>query len=318
MSHTTRPSMIPVIDRSGAGARPPATRAGRVTPGLRRMLLVASVSVLTFGALSVGALSVGALSASTSGCGAPSRGMARVIVIVDDGIHDASITCVVVPRGTNGSRLLIARADQLGAAVPTHAGSGLLCTIDSFPSSGCAETAGGSYWANFSGTGGDWIYSEYNPFLRRVCDGDVEGWRYVVHGSGAAGDATPRVVAGSLTLSDAWGCDEPADAVAVGAAPEATGSAPEPGALRVPDPAVADGAAIVAGDGAADGAGAAGQAGRSTTAVDGSTAVNAAVAPIGSVPASQSASTPWIGVAAVVLVIAGLGLAALLRSRRTA
>jgi hypothetical protein len=228
---------------------------------------------------------------------------------------------VVVPHGTNGSRLLAARAAQLGAAVPAHAGSGLLCTIDSYPSTGCVETAGGSYWANFSGTGGDWAYSNYNPFLRRVCDGDVEGWRYVEHGTGAAGDAAPRVPAGSVTIGDAWGCDEPTDAATVGVASDASSSTPSPGAMGASDPTVASDATQIVGEGTTDGAGPAGQAGRSTGGVvpaDGASSMDDVPAPIGGVVPSQSASTSWIGLLAVVLVIAGLGVAAALRSRRTA
>ncbi len=255
-------------------------------------------------------------SASVTSCAAATAGLARVVVVVDRGEGDVSVVCVVVPRGSTGSQVLAARAAQLGAAVPSHAGSGLLCTIDSFPSSGCAETASGSYWANFSGTTGEWAYSNYNPFIRRVCDGDVEGWRYVVHGSGSAVDALPRINADSVAVANAWGCNEPEDSRSAGtgsdaASSSAVGADTDTTILPtqvVPESENVDGSGVVGTDGrpSAD-------AGAN---VDGAYAGNAVVVPTGTVPPSQSASTSWIGVLSAGVLITALGTAAFVRSRR--
>ena len=295
----------------------------RVRQRFGRLCLAAAgiTASMVFGPALLGATAASA--AST--CGAPVAGSARVVVVVDDGVGQLSIECILVSRGTTGSQLLRQRATMLGTALPGHAGSGLLCTIDSFPASGCAETSGGSYWANFSANGGSWDYSDYNPFIRRVCDGDVEGWRYVVRGTGSAGDAAPRIAPDAVRPDDARGCEDwsipspsgepvgtPEDAVVTGARVQDPSSVPTPGAT-VADPATAIDA----------------QAGTSTggpdlDSRDASAAGSLAAQQRGGVdassqsPASQSASTSWIGLFAVLGVIGALGSAALLRSRRSA
>jgi hypothetical protein len=295
-------------------------------------LAVRAVKVsMAFGLAVVGLAVVGpALLGTTeasaaSSCGGPVAGSARVVIVVDDGLGPVSIECLLVSQGTTGSQLLRQRAAKLGTAVPGHAGSGLLCTIDSFPASGCAETAGGSYWANFSATGGSWDYSSYNPFIRRVCDGDVEGWRYVVRGSGAAGDATPRIAPDALRPEGARGCGDgsisepsgepagiPGNSSTAGAEPQDRSSVQSSGATGS-DPSVVIDDRPGASTGSADsdpadpssaGALAAGEG----PAVDAKQRVSA----------SQSASTSWIGLFAGVVLIGSLGLAALLRSRRSA
>lgn len=268
-------------------------------------------------------LSASPASAATVGpCGAPVDGSVRVVVVVDDGVRGVSVDCVVVARGTTGSQLLRQRAAQLGTAVPGHAGSGLLCTIDSFPDSGCAETSSGSYWANFSGQGGGWEYSNYNPFIRRVCDGDVEGWRYVLRGTGAAGDASPRVSPDAVRPVDARGCQDasipsPTAAAPMPGAPTRSGGAPgdASGGATAADGASSSAASDDRSDGsdpaAIDASGAAPGADEDPQRID-------ARRPDQQLPASQSASTSWIGLVIAAVVIGVLGSAALLRSRRTA
>ncbi len=89
------------------------------------------------------------------------------------------------PRRTGGG---------LGWRAPRYADSGLLCGIDGAPASGCGErTADGyRYWAYFSGTSGSWVYGSGNPFIRRLADGDIEGWRFV-DGTGTGQDPPPRI-----------------------------------------------------------------------------------------------------------------------------
>lgn len=266
-----------------------------------------------------------AAASAASSCGGPVAGSARVVVVVDDGMGQVSVECLLVSQGTTGSQLLRQRAAKLGTAVPGHAGSGLLCTIDSFPASGCAETSGGSYWANFSASAGSWDYSSYNPFIRRVCDGDVEGWRYVVRGSGAAGDAAPRIAPDAVRPEGARGCGDwsisvpsgepagiPGDSDASGAEPQDSSSVQSSGATGSDPSAAIDGRT-----GPSTGSAGSDQADPSSAgalAAGRGPAVEATQRP----PASQSASTSWIGLLAGGTLICALGLAALLRSRRSA
>ncbi len=296
--------------------------------GVLAWFLLGFLALVSMALASMGALVVGASAASAASgpCAAPVIGQARVVVVVDDGeggADHAVATCVVVPRGSKGSLVLAARAARLGTAAPSHAGSGLLCTIDSFPASQCADTGSGSYWANFSGTDGVWNYSSYNPFIRRVCDGDVEGWRYVVQGTGAAGDPQPRLDPASVRPADAWGCDEPS------AAPASGGGAGAPGSI---DAAAASGSSADASPtadgspsgsidpaiGVAGGQGRTGSSGASANdGVDGVDGVDATVLATHAAGGS-SGGTALLGAGIVVAIIVVLGAAALVRSRRRA
>ena len=165
---------MPVVVRTARCSRWDASRSGT---RVGAVLALIAMSVVLVASLMVGAPRAGA---ATDDCARPPSGSIRVVMVVDAGGGSPIVTCLVVPDGITGSKLLAARAAQLGVAPPSYAGSGLLCTIDGAPASGCAETSAGSYWANFSGTSGTWVYSSYNPFIRHLRDGDIEGWRYVV------------------------------------------------------------------------------------------------------------------------------------------
>jgi len=324
-----------MTDRTNAAMRAPRARTRALAASVAAAVAAAVTSVATTLAMAVVLVSAGVgvmvatapvASASPGSCGAPVPGQARVVVVVDDGeggADHAAATCVLVPRGAKGAQVLAARAAQLGTAAPSHAGSGLLCTIDSFPASQCADTGSGSYWANFSGTDGSWDYSNYNPFIRRVCDGDVEGWRYVVRGSGAAGDAQPRLDASAVRPSDAWGCTEPSSAPAV------NGGAGDPGT-----PAARGAAATAADSPAADGP--ASEPTVDPVATDSDSGSNSAA--IGTARAGTSDATvlaagaatnaraatnaagasSWWGAGLAVVVIVALGAVAVFRSRRRA
>jgi hypothetical protein len=165
------------------------------------VVAAAALVVTAIGALTPPGGSIApAPAAAATLCGGPvSDGQVRVVVVVDDGgAQGARATCLVVPRGTTGSQLLAERAAALGVSRPRYADSGLLCAIDGFPASGCGEaTAGGyRYWAYFSGTSGSWLYGGGNPFIRRIADGDIEGWRFV-EGTGTGADPPPRLAPSS-------------------------------------------------------------------------------------------------------------------------
>ena len=262
----------------------------------------------------VGLGSVGGIpSALADSCGDPvPSGSVRVVMVVDPGEASAgpSSVCLVVPAGTTGSQLLARRAAELGMSSPRYAGSGLLCAIDGFPGTGCGDrTSGGfAYWAYFNGTSGAWNYGSYNPFIRRIADGDIEGWRYV-SGTGGAQDPPPRI-APSRSLF-------PPLAIAPVSVPPAddSGSAPAPrpgasgGAALPADPAegIADpGETIAATDGAPSVAGAS----------DGiaSGLVTDDVAIVATASGGSGAGT-WLGVGVALILAVMLGLGTFVRAR---
>ena len=173
----------------------------------------------------------GTTAASAAGsCSGPiANGQIRVVIVVDpgdSGPRGPMATCLVVDAGTSGSQILAQRASQLGLPSPRYAGSGLLCGLDGFPATGCPVNNGGAYayWAYFNGRGGSWSYGHDNPFVRRMVDGEIMGWRYTT--GSADGDApTPRSGAEQLAVP----APHPRDHVAapargaVAAAPESVG-----------------------------------------------------------------------------------------------
>ncbi|MCB1029353.1 MAG: hypothetical protein KDB24_16500, partial [Microthrixaceae bacterium] len=130
---------------------------------------------------------------------APCRaGDTRVSVVVDygtvSGNSSPSATCITITQTMNGAQFLAARAQALGTPAPTYGPSGLLCSIDGYPASGCGERSGGNYlyWSYWNGSSGRWVYSNQGPASRRMTANSVEGWRFV-RGGGGASDPAPRV-----------------------------------------------------------------------------------------------------------------------------
>lgn len=135
--------------------------------------------------------------AQAASCSGPlGVGDIRVVLVVDavDIGGGSSAMCLVVPAGTTGSQLLARRGAELGTGSPRYGSSGLLCAIDRRPATGCGDrnSGGFEYWAYFNGSSGNWVYGNYNPFARRLSDGDIEGWRYV-RGAGNGEDPPPRI-----------------------------------------------------------------------------------------------------------------------------
>lgn len=262
------------------------------------MVVVACASVLVSVLASTRA-------ADAAGCSAPlGAGEVRVVIVVDPGAAGSpSSVCMVVPEGTTGSQLLARRAAEIGGAAPRYASSGLLCAIDGYPSSGCGDrTAGGyAYWAYFAGASGSWIYGNNNPFIKRLRDGDVEGWRFV-DGAGDGQDPPPRL--GPSGLFPGVVKSE------VSESPEIPGPN---GGVIVGDPSAVDrtdGAAAVEGADPVDST--------TTTSVDDTDATRLASA-IGGSSASSGGSGSSSGPITVVIVlgvIAVFGVGAFVRARR--
>ena len=267
--------------------------AARVGMVMAAMVLAAGVAVLT-----------PPRGADAAGCSSPrGAGEVRVVIVVDPGASGApSSVCMVVPEGTTGSQLLARRAAEIGAAAPRYASSGLLCAIDGHPSSGCGDrTAGGyAYWAYFAGGSGSWIYGNNNPFIKRLRDGDVEGWRFV-DGAGDGQDPPPRL--GPTGLFPAVVAPNMSE-MPIEPAPAAVADVGDPSSVDGPDDTVVDAAVPVDST--------------TTTSVDDTDATQLASA-IGADATSaggSGSSSALIAVVVVLAVIAALGAGAIVRARR--
>lgn len=138
----------------------------------------------------------------------PKAGKGEVVVpIVVDFGTDAdkiTVTCVAMKDGSNGADVLQARAALLHTAQPVYASSGLLCSIDGYPTNGCGTSTSGhyAYWAYFHG-GSKWTYANDGPAENVVSKGDVEGWRFEPDGSASSADPPPRAPSSAASLEDA-------------------------------------------------------------------------------------------------------------------
>ena len=265
--------------------------------------------------------------AAASRCGSTvPPGQVRVVVVVDPGDGGSpGVTCLVVPEGTKGGKLLFERSGVLGTTSPRFADSGLLCAIDGFPAQECGQrTEGGyRYWSYWSGTSGSWVYGNGNPFSRPIRDGDIEGWRFV-DGAGSGGDPAPRV-SPSTSLFPALAPPPTVAPPAPGpdergpVAPGAGGGAGAPtGGL--PSPTTAAGAApAVEPDPAAD-ADATTTESTATAPTDatGTTGDTSEVQELAVMPASTTGGSggALAGVVAVVALTVGIGTAAVVQAHR--
>jgi hypothetical protein len=145
----------------------------------------------------------------TSGPHCPTLPIAKadqtiVPVVVDFGTSSdraVSVSCMPVADGATGSDVLAARATALRAAAPVYAISGLLCSIDGYPVSGCGVRNGSdyAYWAYFHG-GSRWTYASNGPAENVVRPGDVEGWRFEPDGTASPTDPPPRAASSVAAL----------------------------------------------------------------------------------------------------------------------
>jgi hypothetical protein len=321
----------------------PLPRTG--APGARQG--VAAVLAFVLAVLGVTAASLGGAPAASaaSSCSSPvPAGQIRVVMVVDPGEtgpRGPTATCLVVAAGTSGAKILAQRASQLGLPAPRYAESGLLCGLDGFPSTGCPVNSGGGYdyWAYFNGVGGSWSFGHDNPFVRRMVDGEIMGWRYAV---GAADGQAPRPrIAPSSSLfpslapaptappatAPPTGGGGGAPSGGGGAAPGSTGGAPaipDLSGLTVPDgstpPTLADGTPSTLADGTpattVDGAttdedAAAGSDEGSTEVVEGD------IEELAAQPSSSTGSDAgrWVGAAVVAVVFLALVIGAIVVNR---
>lgn len=128
---------------------------------------------------------------------AGAAGEVTVAFVLDFGQGNSQVVgCVSVPATDSRYDALSAFATEKGLVPPSYASSGLLCSINLIPASGCGQSADGGYiyWSYFTGSGGRWIYSSTGAFAT-VTKGDVEGWRFQNPGTGRPNDPGPRTAA---------------------------------------------------------------------------------------------------------------------------
>ncbi|HEY4927527.1 MAG TPA: hypothetical protein VIH95_00125 [Acidimicrobiales bacterium] len=125
---------------------------------------------------------------------AGTAGDVAVAFVIDFGPGTTpKVGCVDVPPSDNGYDALAAFASQEGINQATYNSSGLLCSINSVPSSGCGQVVGGGYiyWSYFTGGKGGWTYASSGA-SGTVTPNDVQGWRFQNPGKGNPNDPAPR------------------------------------------------------------------------------------------------------------------------------
>lgn len=284
------------------------------------MAALASVLVGLLGV--VGAMSATATpSAAAGSCDGPlGDGQIRVVMVVDpgdNGPRGPMSTCLVVAAGTAGSKILAQRASEIGLPSPRYAGSGLLCGLDGFPATACPVNNGGSYsyWAYFNGSGGNWSFGRDNPFVRRMVDGEIMGWRFT--------DGSPDGAAPMPRISPTGSLFPPLTAATTAPpAPAPTAAAPAGGSAAgavIPGP-VATGTDPSAVEPAAASDGAVASSTTTAPVVPDEDAPSDDVEELAAEPASSSAPEAgrWVGVGVAVAAVGALTVGAVTRTRARA
>lgn len=142
----------------------------------------------------VAVASTTALHAKAASIASPTSSI-RVAVVIDfgRGAHrrvDVLRTCLHVPRGSSGVTVLADAATRLRLAPPTYGSSGLMCTIDGDPTSGCPSQGSNAYWSYWHG-GTGWSYASTGPGGFTVANDGVEGWRFEDPAGGGGDGAAP-------------------------------------------------------------------------------------------------------------------------------
>jgi len=171
-------------DLGGAGTARPAGRLRRVIRGA--LVVAAGTAALS---------SAGPFALRPFADVAGAAGTVTVAFVLDFGGAPATLVtgCVTVPDTYSRYDALAAFTASKGIAAPSYAPSGLLCSIDGVPTSGCGQVVPGGYvyWSYFTGGQGAWSYASTGAFAT-VGPNDVEGWRFQDPGSGRPNDPAPR------------------------------------------------------------------------------------------------------------------------------
>jgi hypothetical protein len=117
------------------------------------------------------------------------------------------VGCVRVPGSDNGYYALAAFLQQEGLTQPVYNDSGLLCSINGVPSSGCGQQVGDGqyiYWSYWHGSTGTWVYASTGAFaaVDSYPEPDVEGWRFQDPGPDNSNDPPPSVAPSYASICD--------------------------------------------------------------------------------------------------------------------
>jgi hypothetical protein len=121
----------------------------------------------------------------------------RVAFVIDfGGSAHASVGCVKVPASDNGYQALAAFTAQEHEQAPTYNSSGLLCSINDIPKSGCGQQVsdGYIYWSYWEAAAGKWKYADIGAF-GAVTNGEIQGWRFQDPGKANPSDPPPTTLA---------------------------------------------------------------------------------------------------------------------------
>ncbi len=321
------------VAADGGRARPDPDLRGRRSRSTARRL-VRGVLVVAAGTAALSLAGPFALRPFTDLAGA--AGEVTVAFVLDFGSTSADLVvgCVTVPASDSRYDALTAFVASRGLASPTYATSGLLCSINGTPTSGCGQTVPGGYvyWSYFTAGQGAWTYSSTGAFAT-VSPNDVEGWRFQNPGSGRPNDPAPRATAQYQAICPATppSTTTTTTTTTTPSAPDGGGTRPGGGASTTPGGGGSATPAAVAHAHAAQSSkgGTTGSAGSTSTTTTTSTRPSDSPS---SLPDSSIPSDPKVAVATVArhvtpgpgpvplivggLVVAGLAAAAWLRWRR--
>ena len=300
--------------------------------------LLASLGVAV-GAGPVGADRLGAAVAGGTNC-TTTAGSVTVAIVIDDGQQTPRTQCLTVAKGTTA-------AAALGTRV-TYDSSGLLCSIDGYPGTGCGAPAGTgayAYWSYWWKDGTTWKYATTGPATRRLtADGMVEGWHFITGRDTGEGNAprldptsvtfsaTPPVTSPPITQPPA----SPTPTTPVGRSPAGAGGAdttPSTGRANGPSPTTIalPGAATTTIVSGVDEPAREADSPTSVPAVEGDRGSSSAdgdpvqvagesvtrAEPIAATTPDGSSGDGLIGAAVVVIAIVGVGTSVIIRRRRT-
>ena len=144
----------------------------------------------TFVAITAGVTLPGSASAMAAGA----QSIALVIQL-GEGPGSIIDLCIEEPAGTTGAQALADGLRAAGLGAPSYSASGLLCSINGTPTTGCGvrSSSGYQYWAYFHGSASGWAYAADGPGTHLAMPASVEGWRFESAGTGRPGDPAPVV-----------------------------------------------------------------------------------------------------------------------------
>ena len=269
----------------------PSMRTGGARTAARR--LVQGVLVVAAGTAALSLAGPFALRPFTDVAGA--AGTVTVAFVLDFGGASTNqvVGCVTVPTSDTRYDALSAFTQSRGLGAATYAPSGLLCSINGTPATGCGQVVPGGYvyWSYFTGGNGAWTYASTGA-SGTVTPGDVEGWRFQDPGTGRPNDPAPRTTATFASICATTTTTTTTTAPGSRAGSGATGGSVGAGSRAARSHRAKQAAGPTAAAGAAGGAG--GSGGSTTTSSTASSPDTTSSLPVTTIPPD-----PVVGVASI-------------------